>query len=292
MSSGSAKETEGELWPVQASDGHRFDVLVERPAAPRAAVLFVAALGIEASYYEDFASAMARCGVAFAVCDLRGNGTSNVRPSREVDFGYREIVELDIPAAITVVRERLPDTPLFIGGHSLGGQLAVLHVAAERPQVAGITLVACAIPFYKAFEPPQRWQVLLLTVLFPIAGAILGYVPGKRLGFGGTEARTLMRDWAHNARTGRYEPAGSGIDYERALGDVDTDLITVNIRGDEMGPVAAVEHMAGKVPNARSQRVEAGLSEPKPGAHFRWARDSAEVVAALTDWIEEKVTGM
>jgi predicted alpha/beta hydrolase len=105
----------------------------------------------------------------------------------------------------------------------------------------------------------------------------LGYVPGNRLGFGGTEARTLMRDWAHNAKTARYEPIGSEV-----------DLFTANIDGDEMAPGNAVEFMFEKVPGARGSRVEAKLSEQKPPAHMRWARDPKDVVRAISTWTAER----
>lgn len=114
---------------------------------------------------------------------------------------------------------------------------------------------------------------------------MLGYVPGDRLGFGGIEARTLMRDWAHNARTARYEPIDSDVDYEAALRELEVELLTVNIDGDEMAPPNAVDFMFEKVPHARGVRIEAKLSEHKPGTHVRWARDAGDVVRAISGWV-------
>ncbi len=275
----------GERWPVRASDGHTFELTVGRPSQPAAVLLFVPAMGVEASYYGPFIEALSQRGVLVAMCDLRGHGTSSLRPRRSVDFGYREIVELDIPAALSVVRDNAPGLPLYVGGHSLGGQLAVLHVAAAKPDVAGMVLVACAIPYYRNWRGRSRAFVRLATLVFPVAGFILGYVPGDRLGFGGTEARSLMRDWSRNAMTARYELIGSAVDYESALGKLEIELLTVNIDGDDMAPPNAVDFMFEKAPQARGVRVEAKLSENKSGAHVRWARDPASVVRAVADWI-------
>jgi len=278
-----------ERWPVQAPDGHELELLVHAPEAPRAVLLFMCALGVEARYYEPFGEALAAEGIALAMCDLRGNGTSSFRPRRGVDFGYREIVELDIPAAFGVVRQRLPNVPLFVGGHSLGGQLMMLHLAATQESVAGTVFVACAIPYYENWQGSSRRYIHLATVLFPIAGALLGYVPGKRLGFGGAaEAKTLMRDWSHNARTARYEPKGSSVDYEKALREAELDFLTVSIDTDEMAPPNAVDFMFDKLPRSRGVRVHAHLSRPHRAAHMRWARDPAEVVAAVSDWIGQR----
>jgi predicted alpha/beta hydrolase len=273
-------------WPVRASDGHSFELLVTRPERAQAALLFVSAMGVDASYYARFAEALSERGILVALCDLRGHGTSSLRPRRGVDFGYREIVELDIPSAVSAMKARIGDVPLYLGGHSLGGQLIMLHVAASQPDIAGVALVACAIPHYRRWTGKMRARILFATMVLPITGFVLGYVPGNRLGFGGIEARTLMRDWAHCARTSRYEPVGSDVDYEAALARLHVELVTVNIEGDEMAPPNAVDFVFEKVPQARGERVEAKLSEQKPGAHFRWARGPDDVVRAVADWIE------
>jgi predicted alpha/beta hydrolase len=274
----------GERWPVRASDGHTFELLVEAPLQPKAVLFFVPAMGVQASYYGPFIEALSKRGLLVVMAELRGHGSSSLRPSREVDFGYREIVELDIPAALSVVGEKAAGLPLYLGGHSLGGQLVMLHVAATRPDIAGMTLVACAIPYYRNWRGRSRAFIRLATILFPAAGFVLGYVPGDRLGFGGTEARTLMRDWARNARTARYELTGSDVDYETRLAELEVELVTVNIDGDEMAPPNAVDFMFEKVPHARGGRVEAKLSENRAGAHVRWARDPVDVVRAIIDW--------
>ena len=151
-----------------------------------------------------------------------------------------------------------------------------------------MTLVACAIPYYRNWSGHLRaliWSYAALV--FPAAGFLFGYVPGDRLGFGGREARRLMRDWGHNARTARYEPIGSEVDYETALAELEVELVTVNIDGDEMAPPNAVDFMFAKVPHARGVRLEAKLSERKPGTHMRWARDPEDVVRALSGWLDD-----
>jgi predicted alpha/beta hydrolase len=277
-----------ERWPVQASDGHTFELMVETPERPQAALFFAPAMGVEARYYASFAEALSRQGILVIICELRGHGSSSLRPNRDADFGYREIVELDIPAAMATVKERAAGIPLYLGGHSLGGQLVMLHVASAKPDIAGMILVACAIPYYQNWAGKNRAWIRFASVLFPVVGFVLGYVPGDRLGLGGTEARTLMRDWAYNARTARYEPIGSDVDYERALRELEVELVTVNIDGDEMAPPNAVDFMFEKVPHARGLRIEAKLSEHKPGAHVRWARDAEDVVRAISGWIAER----
>jgi predicted alpha/beta hydrolase len=46
---------------------------------------------------------------------------------------------------------------------------------------------------------------------------LLGYFPGRVIGFGGREARTVMKDWTHNLKTGSYKLTTSIFDYDSAL---------------------------------------------------------------------------
>lgn len=164
----------------------------------------------------------------------------------------------------------------------------MLHVADARPEITGMVFVACAIPYYQNWSGRRRTWIRLATVVVPIWGFVLGCVPGDRFGFGGKEARTLMRDWAHNARTARYELTGSDVDYESALAELPVDLVTVNIDGDDMAPPNAVDFIFQKLPSAHGVRVEAKLAESRPGAHVRWARDADDVVRAVAGWIGER----
>ena len=77
-----------------------------------------------------------------AFADLRGQGDSPYRARDGHDFGYREIVEDDLPALVDQLGARHPGRPLVLLGHSLGGQLAAMaaHQFAER--LAGIALIA------------------------------------------------------------------------------------------------------------------------------------------------------
>ena len=103
----------GERWPVRVSDGPTFELTVGRPSQPEAVLFFVPAMGVEASYYGPFIEALSQRGVLVAICDLRGHGTSSLRPRRSVDFGYREIVELDYVGRANVEPARLQNAMPF-----------------------------------------------------------------------------------------------------------------------------------------------------------------------------------
>ena len=89
---------------VQATDGHQWTLLVRQPTEPpRMHLLWLPALGVAARHYLPFAEALAARGVAVYLHEWRGNGSSSLRPSHTQDWGYRELLELDLPASIATL---------------------------------------------------------------------------------------------------------------------------------------------------------------------------------------------
>ena len=173
-----------------AADGHRWTLLGRRPERPRAQLLWLPALGVSARNYLPLAEALAARGVATWVHEWRGNGGSSLRPSRDCDWGYRELLSLDLPASLAVLGEGGPRT---IGGHSLGGQLACCFAGQHPQAIDGLCLVASGTPYWRSFPGPRGWLLPAVYRFLPWLARRRGVLPGRRLGFGGTEARPDRR---------------------------------------------------------------------------------------------------
>lgn len=120
------------------TDQHRFDATIYPPADAAAPVLiFFSALGTPAKVYRHLGRALSQAGVQVCAPDWRGIGSSSVRAARASDFGYRHLVELDMAAAIAGVRQRFPQAAIWLSGHSLSGQLALLAAAALQSSHCG-----------------------------------------------------------------------------------------------------------------------------------------------------------
>ncbi len=261
---------------VERSGGERVGIPWYAPSEPRATVLVLPALGVPATYYGTFASALSDRGYAVGAIDHRGNGTSSVRVRRGVDFGYATLVE-DARIAIRTVTP-----PVFVLGHSLGGHLAAL-AAAEGEPFAGMVLVASGTPFHERFAAREALLVRLGAVLIPALATLFGYYPGKWFGFGGAEARSVMRDWAAVARGGRF--VLDGEDRDPALASVALPLLAISLDHDWMAPRPAVDHLVEKMPRAIVERVHLAEAPRAALDHFRWARHPAPVVEVVDRWL-------
>jgi predicted alpha/beta hydrolase len=251
-------------------------------------VLCLPAMGAAADYYEPFGEGIARTGVATAVLlDLRGQGRSSASARRGHDFGYREILELDLPAAVAALRGAFPGSALYLAGHSLGGQLGLLYAARNPSTLEGLALIAAGTAHYRAWPRGSRASTWLYLSAIRFAAALLPWYPGTRLGFGGDQPRRLMRDWGRVVQRGRYQPEGSQFDYEGALRTLRVPILSLSVHGDLVAPLGAREQLLAKAPSAPVTRIEVtGVLAHRPWKrHFSWAREPADMVRELSTWI-------
>lgn len=241
--------------------------VIEGSVADAPLITVAPALGLRASWYEDLARALASRGVHAAIVEWPGQGTSPVRPSRRSDWGYAELLD-HLAAARAAARTAVPSASSFVWlGHSLGGTIALMDAGRSRA-VDRVVLVASGTPYRGSWSGKTARQLHLASYLFPFAARLLGHHDG-RLGFGGKEARTLMTQWAHLARTGDWDVPG--VDLEGHLRACEAPVLAVRIEGDDFAPERAVEHLLGKTPRARIERATWSGPDAKT-AHIRWPR--------------------
>ena len=274
---------------VTAADGATTELLLLGPPGhPRRLLYWLPAMGVAAKHYLPLAVALAARGVAVALHEWRGIGSSDRRAGRRRDWGYRELLEYDLPAGLAAVRGQLPDAVPWLGGHSLGGQLATLHASADR-SVAGLVLVASGSPYWRCFR--HRWLVGAAYVAAPLLAAALGYLPGRRIGFGGNEARGVIRDWARSGRRGRYAAAGMDVDFEQRLATLHRPALALRLRDDWLGPAASLDWLLAKLPHSR--RTLDVLSARELGGaadHFSWMKAPRPLAERIAVWLGEQDT--
>lgn len=275
--------------PAHDGDGPRQVVtqLTEPEGTPRAVVLIWPAMAVTASYYALFCAELAELGIASVAADLRGQGESRPRPDRRSRHGYHELASRDWPAVVAATRERFGEgVPLYLLGHSIGGQVSVLYAAREPKGVDGLIFVAAGSVDFRGFPGVSGLRVLLSTQLAASIARLWGYFPGHRLGFAGRQPAPLIRDWARIARTGRFRPSGADIVYEEGFASVRLPVLAVSVAGDTLAPPTAVDRLCDRLPSAA---VERWHFEPDGGGrvdHVRWARKGAPIAARIRTWAD------
>ncbi len=137
-----------------------------------------------------------------------------------------------------------------------------------------------------------RFQVSLLYHLIPPMNALFGYYNGKLMGFGGREARGVMRDWSHLAKSNTYRPAGINIDVESNFSLFQGTVLNLRYLEDDLAPLAAVEAVLSKFSKANITRADISsadltvdLTKQSIRAdHFSWARTPNASVTRIKQW--------
>jgi predicted alpha/beta hydrolase len=257
---------------------HRYPI----PADPVAAVVVWPAMGVPAGYYRPFAQELVGAGLAVVVADLRGTGGSTPPASRRSRYRFADLVD-DIGAVQEALRSTVDGRRTLLIGHSLGGQAALLHCAlSDDSTVDGLVLVGVGLPYFRVYPGRRSVGVLAMTQSIVAATETLGVWPGW--GFGGRQARGVIRDWGYTARHGRY-PRLRGVDVEAALREVRTPVLAVDIAHDTLTPQSTVDHLVAKLRSAPVTREHYAV-EGERLDHFRWVRASGPLAARIARYAE------
>ncbi|MBI2343634.1 MAG: lysophospholipase [Deltaproteobacteria bacterium] len=124
------------------------------PAAPKGILLVAHGIGEHSGRYGPFARAFYHHGFAVALFDQRGHGQS--------DGPRGELVHIqehlgDLAAFVQLTRERFPHLPMFLVGHSFGGQLALNFVVRYSKGLRGLILSSPNIGLKLQLSWWQQW---------------------------------------------------------------------------------------------------------------------------------------
>jgi alpha-beta hydrolase superfamily lysophospholipase len=113
--------------------------------------------------YAQVGEALAAAGYALVGFDLRGHGRSG--GARGHTPSYEALMD-DMADFLGVLKARYRRLPVFLYGHSMGGNLVINFCLRRRPNVWGV--IATAPWLQVAFEPPA-WKIALARTMNRIA---------------------------------------------------------------------------------------------------------------------------
>jgi alpha-beta hydrolase superfamily lysophospholipase len=131
----------------------------------RGILVLVHGLGEHTGRYEPVGRFFAESRYALAGFDMRGHGLS--AGPRGHTPNYDALLD-DVSNFLGQVRRRFPHIPLFLYGHSLGGNLVLNLALRRRPGIQGVIATS---PWLRVAFEPARPKLVLAQVLNWIAPA-------------------------------------------------------------------------------------------------------------------------
>lgn len=149
-------------WEWRLEDGTRMyacEWLPESRSSERGFIGIVHGMGEHVGRYEHVAEALTAEGYVVWGFDQYGHGRT---PGRRGHVPRYESLLEGPDRLIREARARYPDVPIFLLGHSMGGNVTINYLLRRRPDIAGAIITG---PWLKlAFDPP-RAQVAIGRVL-------------------------------------------------------------------------------------------------------------------------------
>ncbi len=136
-----------------------------RPKArAKAAVILVHGLKDHSDRYAATAVRLVQEGYAVHAFDLRGHGRSSGPRVDVNDFGD---YVADLAIFVERVQAREPNKPIFLFGHSMGGEIATLYTIAKTPELRGLVLSGAALKPAQSVSRSRIATTKVLSVVWP-----------------------------------------------------------------------------------------------------------------------------
>ena len=246
----------------------------------RAHLALLHGYGEHCARYDHVARAMNQAGIAVHAYDQRGFGRS---PGRRAYIHDYDVLLRDLDAFMDHLQPRVGGKPLFMMGHSMGGQLLAVYAISRRPSVRGMVFSSAFLRFADNVPRP-------LVALSGVVGTLLPWLPVSRVStvalsrdpavVQAADADPLSYHGSVRARTG----AQFKLAIERAQAALETiDLPVYILHGthDALVPVRGSQELFDRV-----QSKDKALRIFEGGFHELWndiCRE--EAIGSIVDWL-------
>lgn len=264
---------------IIAADGYRLAArLYPAGASVRGVALIVAAMAVKQEFYAGLASWLAARGWDVVTFDYRGTGESAPTTLRGFEADVLTWARKDCAAALAFARERAAGRPLVWIGHSLGGQ--ILAMTPGNESLAAAVTVASGVGYWRENAYPlRRYSWWLWHLIVPVATAVCGYFPGRRLGIVGDLPKGVILQWSRWCRHPEYAVGVEGDPMRELYRSVRLPLLSISLTDDEYMSESNVAVLHGFYVNARRDMrriAPAGLGVKRIG-HFGFFREDPGV---------------
>lgn len=133
----------------------------EPDETPKAVISLIHGLGEHSGRYDHWAKRFVEKGYAVIAMDLRCHGKSQGKPGMVSVFN--NLLD-DIDQFIGESEKLFPEIPIFLYGHSLGGNLVINYTIRRKPFVKAAIVTS---PWLQLVEPPPQYLYYLALGLRP-----------------------------------------------------------------------------------------------------------------------------
>lgn len=198
----------------------------------KAGVVIGPAIAVKQSFYSSFASYLAAQGFRVWTFDYDGIGESQHASMRYCDANVSSWLYADYELVVQHASDTMADLPLFVLGHSLGGQIAPMLPSLSK--LSGIINISVGSGARRHMSPRlKRLTPLLWHVIAPALCSVCGYFPGAKVGIMGDIPKNAMSQWKEWCLDNDYL-LGAEPDATSAYASVTCPIFSLFFTDDEL----------------------------------------------------------
>lgn len=246
---------------------------------PEGVVCLVHGYAEHSARYSHVAADLTRSGFVCLACDLRGHGKSGGK--RGHTPSYEALLD-DVELLLDNAKERYPELPRFLYGHSMGGNLVLNYSLRRRPEIAG---VVAASPWLRLAREPAGPVILLARLMNRLAPAATlkikldaaGLSHDREVVSAYQNDPLIFNEISFGLFTAIHDSGSWAVGYAF---DFPLPLLIMHGDADPVTSVEASRRLAGKAPGRCTLKIWPGLfhelhNEPQ----------KQEVLAYVKGWL-------
>jgi predicted alpha/beta hydrolase len=207
------------------------------------AILIGGATGVPQGFYAAYARWLSRQGWAVLTFDYRGIGLSREGPLALDPARMRDWGRLDLPAALDTLAHWVPERPLHLIGHSVGGQM--LGLMPNHHRLSRAVMLASGFGYWGNMAPMYGTMVrALISGIAPALYRLLGYAPNRAMGWGENLPRGVAEDWFRWCRRPDYYAELLAEQGRSRFDDVRLPVLAMSFSDD---PIATEANVAAQL---------------------------------------------
>ena len=247
--------------------------------APKAVICLLHGHGEHINRYNHVGQAFATAGYALQAFDLRGHGQSG--GPRGHTPSYDNLMN-DIADFVSDAQKRHPNLPLFLYGHSTGGNLAANYALRYPDALQGVILTSPWLRLAFEMNPAQLTIIKALNVVFPALSQPSG-LESAAISRDPQEVKKYTSDpLVHDRISVRFFATvyGQGLWALEHAAMLKIPMLLMHGSADRLTSAQASQRFAATAGNLVALRIWDGFyhelhNEP----------DRADVIRVITDWV-------
>jgi len=236
---------------IPAADGYLLGATIygaHENGRSASVVIVNCATGVKASYYSRYARFLASHGHIAITYDYRGIGASRHASLRKFKASKFDWGSKDFDGVLQWAVRKFPSAKIAVVGHSIGG--AVPGFSASNSRIDRMLTVGAQFAYWKDYALRARYSMFFKWHVFmPLVTLLLGYFPGRRLGWLEDLPAGVAYEWAFRKATlgetppGQVDLPGAGrgaTEPTRYFPALRCPMLAYSITDDPYGTPAAV----------------------------------------------------